>query len=389
MIIQGKYNTAHVMIDEVDEATVGQLVRMCSHPAFEGGNIAIMPDCHKGEGSCIGFTYEVQDKIVPNVVGVDIGCGVASAVVHTDKPFDGAEVDAAIRNSVPSGFARRQSSDSALRKFLTEGSDYHSLWKNDLDALVSLMKYENDPLNQLGTLGGGNHFIEVEHNPDDPNMYFYTVHSGSRHFGLSVAKHFQNLAIAQTEKHFPEVASQRDLAFLSRDIDSSFNDYLQAVGIAQWFAMRNRQMILSVLLNNLGLRDSVLWTINSTHNYIEGRTIRKGAISAYRGQEVLIPLNMRDGLIIATGKGNKDWNESAPHGAGRLKARGDAKRTLSLDKFKDDMKDIYTTCVSQATLDESPDAYKNAQTIVDAIAPTVDIKYWLKPIYNFKAEEKV
>jgi RNA-splicing ligase RtcB len=242
---------------------------------------------------------------------------------------------------------------------------------------------------QLGTLGGGNHFIEAgfSDKPVNGKNFWITVHSGSRNFGLSIANFYQKKAVEHVQKNYPEIASQKNLAFLEKGTQD-YEDYLFAMDVAQQYARHNRIIMLRQIKKRFSkIYADVPIVIESVHNYIDldSMILRKGAISANEGETVLIPFNMRDGMIIGTGQGNADWNNSAPHGAGRLLARGKAKADLSMEQFKDDMDGIYTTCVSQETLDESPAAYKDAQMIANAIRPTVDIVSWVKPVYNFKA----
>lgn len=376
---RGKYNSAQVMIDEIDEETVKQIYGFLNHPAFGHTYIAIMPDCHAGAGAVIGYTAKLNAYVIPNVVGVDIGCGMLACKIE-NKAFYPEALDTFIKKRIPSGFSRRR--EPPVSKYDKNIEDIIHLANNtDQDSY--------DVLCQLGTLGGGNHFIEVNRDPEE-NLWL-VIHSGSRNFGLKIANYYQDKAKQLMKKMFLGNSNSnadvyKNLEFLP--IGHGGDEYIEAMKIAQGFASANRKLMAKLILENLfQLELDKIETIESVHNYInfEDKIIRKGAISAHEGQRLIIPLNMRDGSVIGIGKGNAKWNYSAPHGAGRVLSRRKAKETLSIEKFTEEMSGIYTSCVSQETLDESPMAYKDKDLILSAIGETIDIRFIMKPIYNFKA----
>ncbi len=395
--IKGKMNTAICYAKVVEDEAIEQIRRMCDYEFSEGSRIRIMPDVHAGKGCTIGTTMTVTDKAVPNIVGVDIGCGMYT--VNLGKgDIDFEKLDEAA-HFVPSGMnvweGRQERFD------LMELRCYRSL--KDTKRLER----------SLGTLGGGNHFIEVDRAEDGTN--YLVIHSGSRNLGKQVAEIYQQLAIDLNkgkETYFKErdaiireykAAGRRkeiqaaleaiswnkreatmpeDLCFL---YGSYLEDYLADVEICQTFAKRNREKIAEVLLERTGMSGTD--SFHTIHNYIdtEEMILRKGAIAAHEGEKVLIPINMRDGSVLAVGKGNPEWNYSAPHGAGRIMSRKKAKENLNLDDYKHEMKGIYTTSVNEATLDEAPMAYKSLEDIIDVIKESVTVIDVMKPIYNFKA----
>jgi RNA-splicing ligase RtcB len=375
---KGKYNFANVMIDEVDEETAKQIMQFLNHPAFAHTYIAIMPDCHKGNGAVIGFTAKLNDYIIVNVVGVDLGCGIVAYKLDKIKEINYKALDEFIREHVPSGFNHHR--DPKLSEYDDNVIEFMNISKNI--GLKSL-----DVLCQLGTLGSGNHFHEIDKDPN--NNYWLVIHSGSRNFGLKIAQFYQNKAKELMNKMFIGDA-YKTLEFLPRESKDA-QDYLHDAKFAQIFAKMNRQMMADVIIRKFFKLDiEKLEKVESIHNYInfEDNRIRKGAISAHAGERVIIPLNMRDGTIIGTGKGSELFNLSAPHGAGRILSRSKAKESLSLEQFQEVMKGIYSTCITKDTLDESPMAYKKAETIVEALKETVDVDFIMKPVYNFKAIEK-
>lgn len=363
-IIRGRFSEAVIFSDQLDKTALDQIKGLCDHEASQGSRIRIMPDAHAGAGCTIGTTMTVVDKVVPNLVGVDIGCGMLTHRL-AEAAVDFARLDEAVRKHVPSGFAIRQKPHEYLAK-------------------VSLEKLKCWPtVNQerarlsVGTLGGGNHFIELA--SDERGVLYLVIHSGSRNLGKQIAEHYQKKAIqAQENKN----RSSRDLAWLE---GSALQDYLHDMQIAVHYAETNRQAIAREILSHLGLTSTGHFT--TIHNYIDPHAmiLRKGAIAATRGEQVLIPLNMRDGSLIAVGKGNPDWNFSAPHGAGRLLSRKQALQTLSMREFEDAMRGIYTSTLSRQTLDEAPAAYKPKEEILELIRDTVEIVDWLRPLYNFKS----
>ena len=401
--IKGKMNTAICYATVVENEAIDQIRRMCDYEFTAGSRIRIMPDVHAGAGCTIGTTMTVTDKAVPNIVGVDIGCGMYT--VNLGKvEIDFAKLDEAA-HFIPSGMSvwegRREPFD------LTELSCYRNL--RDAKRLER----------SLGTLGGGNHFIEVDQAADGTK--YLVIHSGSRNLGKQVAELYQRLAIdlakgkeeyyiardelireykeagqrdkiqaalKELEKKYADKAKESavpdDLCFL---YGPYLADYLHDVEICQRFARRNRELMAEILLSRAGLTAGEAF--HTIHNYIdtEEMILRKGAIAAHAGEKVLIPINMRDGSVLAIGRGNPEWNYSAPHGAGRLMSRRAARETLSMEEYQATMSGIYTTSVNAATLDKAPMAYKSLEDIVDVIRDSVDIIDIMKPIYNFKASD--
>ncbi len=328
-----------------------------------------MSDCHAGNGAVIGLTMKVNDYIIPNVIGVDIGCGMLSVRLGIDDPesFDPAELDDVIRHSIPSGFNIHQCPIDIDDQKVEIGETCERIGIDTAKALRA-----------IGSLGGGNHFIEVGLNGAD---YWLTIHSGSRNFGLRVANFYQAKAKDGLGRYF--IDGYKDLEFMPADTPDAM-DYLHDMAVAQRFAETNRKKMAERIC--YGIIADPLDTISSIHNFIgDDMIIRKGATSAKLGEKIIIPFNMRDGLAMCTGKGNKKYNFSAPHGAGRILSRRRAKESINLDDFKDSMSGIYSSCISESTLDESPMAYKDMDLILDNISETVDIDFMVKPIYNFKA----
>lgn len=377
IVLNGKYNHAKVMIDHVDEATQSQIIGFLNHPAFGGGRpIVIMPDCHAGVGAVIGFTMPLGEHVIPSVVGVDIGCGVYAYRLG-EVSVDFADFDAYIRRTIPSG-ASVHDHRTTMVEFLNDNLDKAIQETcNRID--------ENYPRTQysVGTLGGGNHFLELAQASD--GAIWFAVHTGSRHFGLAVANYHQNKAKELMKKMFHGASAYRGLEFLPMDLGGT--EYLDDMHVAQDFAHVNRQAIAHAIVEGYFELDlDAAQSVQSVHNFIGGDgIIRKGAIAAREGMDVIIPLNMRDGSILARGLGNESWNYSAPHGAGRLLSRRGAKESLSLEEFTSEMRGIWSSCVSEKTLDESPMAYKDGKDILGAIGDTVQVIDFLKPIYNFKA----
>ena len=399
MEIRGRCGVAIAYAKVIEEEAIEQIRRMCDYEFTEGASIRIMPDVHWGKGCTIGTTMTVRDKVVPNLVGVDIGCGMYTVNLGKGE-IDLVRFDEAA-HFVPSG------------RGLWEGRQE----KFDLLALrcYRSLKDTKRIARSLGTLGGGNHFIEIDRSADGTN--YLVIHTGSRNLGKQVAEHYQNIAIdlshgkdelfrardelirrykaegRRSELQEAIKALNRDfkarvaeipadLAFL---FGSYLEDYLHDIEICQSFARRNREVIARVLLERAGLTAGEAF--HTVHNYIDTdeRILRKGAIAAHAGERVLIPINMRDGSILAVGRGDPDWNYSAPHGAGRLMSRTAAKERLSMEEFRETMADVYTTAVNENTLDEAPMAYKSLADIIDVIEDSVDVIEVLKPIYNFKA----
>ncbi len=422
--INGKYSEALIYSDNVEQDTLSQIYKITCHPATIKADIRIMPDVHLGAGICIGFTAKLTDKVVPNWIGVDIGCGVITYNLGKID-IDYQSLDNFIRNNIPSGRKVRNKRYKNLDDvvyMIREKDHTFSPYKEFMHTFEDLVKkLEEDfhrTVNSLGTLGGGNHFIEIDRDQSGNN--WLTIHSGSRHFGLKVAKYHQNKAkkfIESKRKNYGKlIASERrkkgeqnvDTELIKRyeterkeyigiPSDSAFlplqeggDLYLKDMKTAQEYAKINRRVMAKHIIEDyLGLNMKDLEEIESVHNYInfKDNIIRKGAISAYKNEKVIIPLNMRDGLIVGSGKSNKDWNYSAPHGAGRVYSRSKARKTLSLEEFRKEMDGIWTSSISHSTIDESPMAYKDAGEIITHLKQTVDIETIMVPVYNFKAPD--
>jgi len=363
----GKYSSCKVMTDEIEPSSVGLIYALLNNPASEGSTIRIMPDCHSGVGCVIGFTATLTDKVIPNLIGVDIGCGVVSLCFGREDKLDLAKLDKHIREKIPSGFNAHESCDRELRD--SEEAELYSKVCRETGQDVSRV------LCSIGTLGGSNHFIELGRDQED--RVWATIHSGSRNFGLKVCLHHQKIA----SKGKPS----KGLEWLEGE---EAQQYIAHMKVAQEYAAHNRTE-MAWALRQFFRRDPED-RVESVHNYInlEDKIIRKGAISAHKDERVIIPWNMRDGLIIGRGKGSVDWNNSAPHGAGRLMSRRQAKDSFTLTQFKESMEGIWTSSLSRATIDESPMAYKDHRIIQEQIADTVDIELTVKPIYSFKASEE-
>ena len=398
--IRGKYNEAKIFTDVVDSASLAQVQELCNQEFTAGSRIRLMPDIHAGKGCTIGTTMTITDKVVPNLVGVDIGCGMETVRVRETR-LDLQKLDKLIREKIPSGFSIR---DKAHRY-----ADEIDLEELCCAGHVDLLRAAKS----VGTLGGGNHFIEVDR--DDDGALYVVVHSGSRHLGVEVAGYYQEAGYRELNRTDPASvealtarlkAEGRDreirkelrklknlkrtpipkvLAYVSGEL---FEQYIHDMKIVQQFAMLNRQAMMDEIVKGMKLHVEEQFT--TIHNYIDtdSRILRKGAVSAQAGERLLIPINMRDGSLLCVGKGNEDWNCSAPHGAGRLMSRAEAKQSFTVSEFKKQMEQIYTTSVSKATLDECPMAYKGMQDILDNIGPTAEVEKIIRPIYNFKAGDE-
>ena len=398
--IRGKYNEAKIFTDVVDSASLAQVQELCNQEFTAGSRIRLMPDIHAGKGCTIGTTMTITDKVVPNLVGVDIGCGMETVRVRETR-LELQKLDKLIREKIPSGFSIR---DKAHRY-----ADEIDLEELCCASHVDLLRAAKS----VGTLGGGNHFIEVDR--DDDGALYVVVHSGSRHLGVEVAGYYQEAGYRELNRTDPASvealtvrlkAEGRDreiqkelrklknlkrtpipkvLAYVSGEL---FEQYIHDMKIVQQFAMLNRQAMMDEIVKGMKLHVEEQFT--TIHNYIDtdSRILRKGAVSAQAGERLLIPINMRDGSLLCVGKGNEDWNCSAPHGAGRLMSRAEAKQSFTVSEFKKQMEQIYTTSVSKATLDECPMAYKGMQDILDNIGPTAEVEKIIRPIYNFKAGDE-
>ncbi len=397
--IEGKHNTALCYTTILEETAEEQIRTLCNQEAFADCKIRIMPDVHAGKSCTIGTTMTLTDKVVPALVGVDIGCGMET-VQLAEKKIDLDRLDAVIREAIPSGHCIRSkphplAAEAHLETLLC--ADQVNLHRASLS---------------IGTLGGGNHFIEVDRD-DEGNLYL-VVHSGSRHLGTEVAKYYQDRAWADltAKKHaeidaaiaqmkakgraseipaFLESIDRRNLVTIPKDMayvaGARFHEYIHDMRITQHFASLNRKAMVDIILGKMKLHVAEAFT--TIHNYIdtEHMILRKGSVSAMAGEKLLIPINMRDGSLICIGRGNDEWNCSAPHGAGRLLPRGKARSTLTMEEFRREMAGIYTTCVDVSTLDESPMAYKPMADLLRLVTPTVEILRQIKPVYNFKATE--
>lgn len=399
--IKGNKNTAICYAKVIEDGAVQQIRRMCDYELAEGSRIRIMPDVHAGKGCTIGTTMTVTDKVCPNIVGVDIGCGMYT-VQLADTNLDFERMDEAC-HYIPSGMnvweGRQEKFD------LSDLRSYRSL--KDTKRLGR----------SLGTLGGGNHFIEVDRSTD--GTFYLVIHSGSRNLGKQVAEHYQQLAIDlhagkedyyirrdEIIRSYKEEGRKSEIQQALKNLEKEYTaknpdvpedlcwlhgsfleDYLHDVEICQQFARRSREKMAEILLERTGM--TAVSSFHTIHNYIDTQEmiLRKGAIAAHAGEKVLIPINMRDGSVIATGKGNPEWNYSAPHGAGRVMSRAAARASVNLEEYRKSMEGIYTTSVNKNTIDEAPMVYKSLEDIIGVISESVDIVDIMKPVYNFKAAD--
>ena len=365
--VKGKFTEAIVYTDNVEDYALAQIGQLCDQPSFDGCKVRIMPDVHPGKVGPIGFTSTLGKTIMPAVIGIDIGCGMTMAKIRKGK-MEFQKLDAVIRERVPSGFAKRKKPHRFAEEL-------------DLDQLVCGTHINMDhAIYSLGTLGGGNHFIELD--KDDDGEIYIIIHSGSRHLGKEVAEYYLS------EGHKILKSSGADIAYeLTWIEDNLASSYMNDMKIAQEFAYKNRLAILDEIID--GMRWKCEEPINCVHNYVdvssETHVMRKGAISAKKGERVIIPINMRDGIILGIGLGNSYWNESAPHGAGRLMSREQVRNSFTVSQFKKEMKGIYCESIGKDTLDEAPFAYKGINDILPLLKETVDVTKVIKPIYNFKA----
>jgi len=390
--LRGKYNNAKVFTDTFDSETGSQLINLLSQEFVKGSQIRIMPDTHAGAGCVIGTTMTIKDKVCPNLVGGDIGCSV-SAYRLKEKDIDLEKLDNVIRTYVPSGFNIHE----------------RAIAKSNADKILAPVDVDK-AFKSLGTLGSGNHFLEVDR---DKNGYLWlVVHTGSRHLGLEVANYYQNLAykklqndnvkdeIKQLVAKYKSEGRTREIESAIKDLyknkpkiikdlayveGNDFNNYIHDMKLTQEHARINHKVIAETIVNNMDFH--IKEAIHTTHNYIDtdNMILRKGAVAANFLEPLIIPMNMRDGSLICVGKSNPDWNYSAPHGAGRIMSRGQAKENVKMEDFKESMEGIFSTCVKESTLDESPMAYKPMDEIIRNIKDTVEIVDVIKPIYNFKA----
>lgn len=401
--VKGKYSEAKVYASIVEDEAMSQIYNFVNSPVTENCNVAIMPDVHAGKGICIGYTQTIKDKVVPNAVSADIGCGMLVLKVSKDFIMDLPKLDKVIHQKIPSDMNHRDSKHPFADKTHLQ----------DLICPVNAEKL----LLSVGSVGSGNHFIEVD--TDENGDYYIVIHSGSRHLGIEVAKYHQNKAIeywmeggvkfsigrskliqdlkssgrqaeiAEALKKYDEkkVKMPAELAYLEGPL---MEDYLHDMKIAQEYAMLNREAMLDVIISEMGIKKRhILDKFCTIHNYIDldNMILRKGAISLQKDELAIIPINMADGSLIVKGKGNSDMNCSGPHGAGRLMSRSKAKETLKMEDYKASMEGIYTTCVGTATIDEAPQAYKPIESIIENIKDNADVVTRIRPIYNFKSSE--
>ena len=391
--VTGKYGTAKIFTDLVEDSAVDQVKTLMDQEFVDGCKVRMMPDIHAGSGCVIGTTMEIRDKICPNLVGCDIGCGMHTTIMPSTIFPDFEKLDRVIREHIPSGFNIRK-------------EPHHYIRNTHLDELLcrNSVDIERAKLS-LGTLGGGNHFIEVDR--DDEGRYYLVIHTGSRHLGVEVAEYYQNWAYDSLKQNHKNIRNclieslraqdrekeiQKELSNLTCDVPKDlayvggmlFDSYLHDMKIVREYAKWNRIAITDVIRTfmNWGIEDD----FETIHNYIDTNQmiLRKGAVSAKKGEMLLIPMNMRDGSLLCRGKGNPDWNYSAPHGAGRIMSRIEAFKSLDIHEFEREMCGIYSTSVCKETIDESPMAYKPMESIVENIGDTVDILKVIKPVYNFK-----
>lgn len=391
--LKGKNNTAKVFTDNIDQETISQVITLLNQPYIGENKIRIMPDCHAGAGCVIGTTMTLKNKVVPNLVGVDIGCGMY-AVQLEENEIDLEKLDKVINEFVPSGFSIHE----------------HPIATSNIKDLVAPIDIKKAHCS-LGSLGGGNHFIEVDR--DSSGNLWLVIHTGSRHLGLEVCKYYQDLAyrkiksgdigekIKETVERLKAEGKHRDIENtikilkmqepkIPKDLcyveGEDFDNYIHDMKLTQEHATINREMISKIILNAMGILH-VKKTFHTIHNYIDidNMILRKGSVSAQKGETLIIPMNMRDGSLICVGKGNEDWNYSAPHGAGRIMSRSQAMQNINMQEFQESMEGIYSTSVTDTTKDEAPQVYKPMKEIIDNICDTVEVIDVIKPIYNFKA----
>lgn len=393
MELTGKFNTAKVFTDNIDSETISQVITLLNMPYMADLQVRIMPDCHAGKGCVVGTTIQLKDVVVPNLTGVDLGCGLLATKLE-ETAIDLEKLDSVIAEYIPSGFSTHNHPVTKFKKL------------HDIYCKIDISNANKS----IGSLGGGNHFIEVDKDSDG-NLWL-VIHTGSRHLGIEVCNYYQRLGISkirstELSSKISETVERLKSEGKSKDIENTikilkmqhqsipddlcyvegedFQSYIHDMDIAQQFAELNRKTICDIIVSMMGFH--VIESFDTIHNYINmnDMILRKGSISARLGEKVLIPMNMRDGSLICIGKGNPDWNYSAPHGAGRILSRSQAKKSVDFEEFKSSMNGIYTTSVVESTMDEAPMVYKPMDEIVANISDTVDIIDTIKPIYNFKA----
>ncbi|MGG5343172.1 RtcB family protein [Enterococcus sp. AZ192] len=389
LTIKGKYNEAQVYTEMLDDATIGQIISLCNQEFAKESQIRIMPDTHSGSGCVIGTTMTIQDKVVPNLVGVDIGCGLYVVKLKKSIKTNFDKLDRIIRTRIPSGSNSHDKS-------------YYEFELGDIHAPI----HKGWALRSLGTLGSGNHFIEVNEGKDG---LYLVIHSGSRVLGKEIAEYHQEVGyqkLSQQRKELKISASQatklgelekadeliamREAIKIPYELSyvtgNDLTNYLNDMEIAQAYAALNRKLMAEIILKGMKWKKSVIESFDCPHNYIDLDTkmLRKGAASATLGEKMIVPLNMKDGSILAIGKGNPEWNQSGPHGAGRLLSRSQAKAKISLESYQHAMKNVWTTSVSKKTIDEAPKAYKPMKQLLADVTSTMDVQEVIRPLYNFK-----
>ena len=408
-----------IFTDNIEQEAIDQINTLLEQPAFADCKVRIMPDVHAGAGCVIGFTADLGDKVIPNIVGVDIGCGMLTVELGCIDTGISGKTDSSIVNYVTD--IDYEKLDNVIRTCIPSGRNVHEEINYIFPELKNLRCYNKlkniDWLERsMGTLGGGNHFIEIDEGFE--GRKYLVIHTGSRNLGKQVADYYQNLAVElmigrdklayERDRLIAEYKDQgrsSEIQDAIKELQNTWrkktndipkelcyltgkyrDDYIYDMKICQRFAKQNRLMIALKIMLSMGWYSIDLF--ETVHNYIdESNMIRKGAISAKKGEKVLIPINMRDGSLLCVGKGNEDWNCSAPHGAGRIMSRSKARESISIESFRESMTGVYTTSVCKSTIDESPMAYKSMDEIINNIKDTVDILDVLKPVYNFKASE--
>lgn len=397
--IDGTQTKAIIYSNVKQSSAIEQIEELCNQGFLANAKVRIMPDYHAGKGCVIGTTIQLEDKVVPNLVGVDVGCGVLTVKI-SDEEINFQQLDKIIRTQIPNGPELHENlKDVHLKTAFPHPEQFIA---------KQVLQYDR-VANCFGTLGGGNHFIEVS--VDEEGYHYLTIHTGSRYVGARIANYYQKVAIESLKKNgLPELISMlkvqgrhqeiqetikkfvekepvipNDLAYLEGE---NFRDYIHDMKLAQQFAKSNREEIARVIIEEMNL--NVMEQFDTIHNYIDTdhMILRKGAVSAQMGERLIVPINMRDGSILAVGKGNPEWNYSAPHGAGRLLSRTQAMKTLKMDEFKSTMEKVWSTSVTEETLDEAPMAYKPMHEILEKLQETAEIIGVIKPVYNFKASDK-
>ena len=365
--VTGIYATALIFSDRAEDYALAQIRQICDNEAFQNCKIRVMPDVHPGKVGTVGFTSTVGSRILPNIVGIDIGCGITMAKIK-QKRVEFQKLDAVIREQVPTG--------ARIRKIPHRFTERLNLEELRCFASIQTGRVKNS----LGTLGGGNHFIEIDR--DDRENLYAVIHTGSRHLGKEVTEYY--LAKGQEQLKKEGISVPYELTYLEGKLKE---DYLHDLQVVQEYVAYNREAILDELTKGMKWKITEIW--NCVHNYVDLRDgiLRKGAVSAQKNEQVVIPVNMKDGILLGRGLGNPEWNYSAPHGSGRILKREEVKNHYTVSAYKKAMKGIYSSCISSETLDEAPFAYRGIQEIQEAVMDTVQIEQILKPVYNFKSQE--